>query len=125
MAMLWTWLRPETLTGKVESEPQQVAVSFINTAHVDHPRAARAVAPSSPTTSTGLDSTLAVVPLPSWPWELSPQHLTDPFANRTQEWLLPLTTSATAPNPGTVTGVDGKKLLDNKGSSVHTVPLPS
>ncbi len=44
------------------------------------------LAPISPESSP----TSEVLPIPSWPWELSPQQYTSPFENRAQEWSQPM-----------------------------------
>jgi len=54
-----------------------------------------------PTEFQGSDSTvtgaerLVVVPSPSWPWLLRPQHLAVPSESRAQVWLYPAWTAVT------------------------------
>src|SRR5215831_8031709 len=63
-----------------------------------------AVASVIPTTVTGLDEAV-VVPSPSSPNELSPQHFTDPSAIRTQTDAQPPLIAVALVRPGTATGV--------------------
>ena len=73
------------------------------------------VAPVSPVTVAGTVAGL-VVPLPSWPSALRPQHRTEPSAVRVaQVWASPAPRTPTPVRPVTVTGT----LLG------VVVPLPS
>ena len=69
------------------------------------PPAVIAVTPVRPLTATGVDE-LVVVPLPSWPEELRPQHLTVPVVSRAHECRPAGRDRATAVRPLTATGVD-------------------
>src|SRR5947207_792874 len=73
-----------------------------------------AVAPARPLTSTGAGA-LVVVPFPSCPAKLSPQHLTVPPPSSAQVCLYPQDTATASSIPTTATGVV---------ASVF-VPLPS
>src|SRR5436190_24342705 len=60
----------------------------------------------SPLTPTGVYESF-VVPLPSWPNELRPQHLTAPLLKSAHVWPPPIAIAITAPpSPTTSTGVD-------------------
>src|SRR5438067_560565 len=59
----------------------------------------------SPLTLTGVDE-LVVVPSPSSPWLLTPQHFAAPLANSAHEWMMPAETAAAFDTPATGTGVD-------------------
>src|SRR5688500_12707599 len=61
-------------------------------------------------------SEAAIVPLPSCPFWLSPQHLTPPALVKAQLWLLP-SASATTPSVNPDTGVGSR--------ARSVVPLPS
>src|SRR6188768_1416095 len=58
------------------------------------PRASAVAPPERPCTSTGV-SRRCVVPSPSWPYWLSPQHLTPPPRRTAQLWLSPPATAMT------------------------------
>jgi hypothetical protein len=65
-----------------------------------------AVALFIPTTDTGVLAEI-VVPLPSWPELLSPQHCTSPLASKAQLWLPPVVTAVAVLSPVTDTGTSG------------------
>src|SRR5438046_945041 len=67
-----------------------------------------------PVRATGVDA-LAVVPWPSWPEPLAPQHFTVPFANNAHEWAPPAPIATAVVRPVTATGVD----------AAVVVPLPN
>ena len=97
-------------------QPQHLTPPAARAAQVWLSPAAIAVTPLvRPVTSTGtLD--WVVVPLPSWPLRLLPQHLMPPVVVRAQVWLSPATIAATPlVRPETLTGV----------SELLVVPLPS
>src|SRR5207253_561509 len=75
-------------------------------AHVRSPAAAIAVTLEvRPMTRTGTSRT-SVVPSPSWPCPLSPQHATPPSPMSAQLWFLPAATAVTPlVRPVTSTGV--------------------
>src|SRR5262245_56897232 len=60
---------------------------------------------SPPPTATGL-ALLVVLPLPSCPWKLFPQHATVPFAMSAQVWEPPAAMATGLNAPLTVTGVE-------------------
>src|SRR6185312_3614072 len=57
----------------------------------------------NPVTSTGVKLSI-LTPLPSWPFELLPQHLTPPALVNAQAWLAPVA-SAMTPLLSPLTGV--------------------
>ena len=63
------------------------------------------VTPVRPLTLTGVEESV-LVPSPSWPDWLSPQHLTVPPARRAQVWSLPAEIWVTPVRPLTLTGVE-------------------
>jgi hypothetical protein len=63
-----------------------------------------AVTPVSPDTTAGVDE-LVLVPFPSSPYWLSPQHSTVPFESRAQVSYALATSAVTPESPDTVTGV--------------------
>ena len=63
-------------------------VPLVSCAYECAPPAEIASTPERLVTITGVDE-LMVVPLPSWPDVLAPQHLTVPFASSAHEWLPP------------------------------------
>lgn len=52
-----------------------------------------------------------MVPSPSWPMALFPQHFTVPPPNLAQEWLLPVAIEVAVLIPATVTGEDEVVML--------------
>ena len=78
-----------------------------------HP-ALTSTAPAIPVTCTGVVEVM-VVPLPSCPNWLSPQHRTVPSPSTAHVWAPPPLTAATSVMPPTGTGVDERV----------KVPLPS
>src|SRR6476659_8889722 len=98
--------------------PQHVTVPFgRRCAHECAPPALMATTPVRlPLTATGVD-VLVVVPLPSWPTGLAPQHLTMPIGRScAHECAPPALMAATSVRPPpTATGVD----------VLVVVPLPS
>src|SRR5438105_468284 len=68
----------------------------------------------NPVTTTGVDA-LVVVPLPSWPYPLNPQHRAVPFATNAHEWKPPALIAVVVVKPCTATGVD----------ALIVVPLPN
>src|SRR5436305_1749274 len=58
----------------------------------------------NPVTTTGVDA-LVVVPLPSCPEPLAPQHLAVPSASNAQEWLPPAAIATALVRPVTTAGV--------------------
>ena len=73
-----------------------------------------AVAVVTPVTATDNDESV-VVPLPSWPEELLPQHCTVPPDNNAHECSLPAVMAVAVVTPVTATGTD----------EFVMVPLPS
>src|SRR6266508_1161624 len=81
--------------------PQHLTPSASVSAQVwSSPTAIAAIPLERPETSTGVDLE-TVVPSPSWPQELSPQHLTPPDLISAQVPLLEVTSPV---SPGTPTG---------------------
>ena len=78
------------------------------------PPALIATAVLRPVTTTGVDA-LVVVPLPSWPEALAPEHLAVPLASTAHEWLPPALIATAVLRPVTTTAVD----------ALVVVPLPS
>jgi hypothetical protein len=76
----------------------------VRTAQVWNSPAETCVAVDIPVTVTGVPE-LVVVELPSWPKELSPQHLKVPLERRAQECLPPAETCVAVVMPSTVTGL--------------------
>lgn len=66
--------------------------------------AATDVALLMPLTVTGV-VLVVVLPLPSWPCPLMPQHVTVPLPVIAQVWLLPAASAVASLTPLTVTGV--------------------
>jgi hypothetical protein len=84
-------LRPATFVGTklfdppgFNNLPQQFTVPPDSNAHEESAPATTAVAPLKPETATGVDEAV-VVPFPSWPLTLRPQHDAAPPANTAQE----------------------------------------
>src|SRR5262245_18487421 len=90
---------PATINAQLCSDPAAIAATPLD----------------SPSTGIGtLDG--VVLPLPSWPTVLEPQHSTPPPVVSAQVWLPPAATAATAPErPVTATGTVVARVL----------PLPS
>ena len=100
----------------MELQPQHFAAPPAATAHVWLLAAEIARAPlPSPDTGVGVDR-FVVVPSPSWPAKLLPQHRTAPPDVRAHAWACPVATASTPlDSPLTGTGV----------SRVVVVPSPS
>ena len=64
-----------------------------------------------PATSTGVALSV-VVPSPSWPWELDPQHITFPSVSRTHECCEPWAMFFAVVMPATSTGPSWPLELD-------------
>src|SRR5262249_42867022 len=92
--------------------PQHLTVLALVSAHVWKLPAAIAATPlPRPTTATGIERSV-LVPSPSWPYELSPQHLTAPAVVSAQLWRSPVATAATPlPSPTTATGIKWSVLV--------------
>ena len=71
-----------------------------------------------PLTSTGINR-LLVEPLPSWPFVLSPQHLTPPALVRVQVWYSPAATWVISPSGVNV----GMGVAVGVGVAVGGVPV--
>jgi hypothetical protein len=89
--------------------PQQRAVPSNRTAHVWSTPAAiattpRSVEPLGLTTGTGVNRGVVVVPSPSRPRSLEPQHTMEPVARRAHECSAPAATATASVRPDTVTG---------------------
>src|SRR5438876_780697 len=72
-------------------------------AHVWAPPVAIAVALERPETFVGT-SRFVLVPSPSWPDPLAPQHFTTPVTSTAQVWEAPAAIAVTPPRSGTVVG---------------------
>jgi hypothetical protein len=72
--------------------PQQYTFRELVSAHVkSEPARSRVIPEGAFETSTGT-SELTVVPLPNWPFELSPQHFNAPVAEKAHECARPAAT---------------------------------
>ena len=76
-----------------------------SSAHVCSPPAAIATALVRPATLTGEERSV-VVPSPSWPRSLKPQHETVPSARSAHVWIVPAVIATTLARPAMLTGVD-------------------
>jgi hypothetical protein len=63
------------------------------TQNIDRLRGRNHEAPDPRFTSTGLTRYSAVLPMPSWPLKLKPQHLIPPAVTRIHVWSLPKATA--------------------------------
>ena len=80
---------------------------------------------SKPTTSTGVRR-LVVVPSPSWPRALSPQHLIRSVAEIAQLWMWPAATPIIPlPRPVTATGVSCSSIVPSPSWPVALYPQHS
>lgn len=104
LALSCTKVRPpETAVGEVWSArtplpscpvspaPQHQAVPVLVRPQVWSPPAVRLLNLSPPTTAVGVRTGLSVVPIPSEPYWLKPQHQAAPWASSAQVWVLPVT----------------------------------
>ena len=80
-----------------------VTVPYLSTAHVWPLPMETEIAVLIPVTETGVALSV-VVPLPSWPLKLRPQHCTPPPLRTAQLWLLPAATATAEVTPTAVTG---------------------
>src|SRR5580700_6343255 len=109
-------------------EPQHSTPPVPSTAQLNEPSAPGVVAPAadttlvSPTTGTGVDR-LVVVPSPSWPSALSPQHWTVPSVSSAQALKAAAKTADALVIPLTKTGVVLPPVVPLP-SSPKPVPMP-
>lgn len=85
--------------------PQHRAEPFASAAHECSPPAEIATTWESDETVTGVKECVALLPFPSRPLRLSPQHRAVPFASTAHEWEEPAEIATTVVSPETVTGV--------------------
>ena len=62
--------------------------------------------PVNPLTADGARTFAPLVPLPTWPTELLPQHCTVPAVINAQAWFAPVTTLLMAPTTEVVLGAE-------------------
>src|SRR3954471_22809006 len=99
----------ESPSRPASSAPQQSAPPPESTAHAHGvqltvPPTTTVVAAVRPDTATGVHESV-VVPFPSSPPLLVPQHATVPFDDRAQVSEIPAETAVTSLRPGTATGI--------------------
>ena len=85
----WPWeLSPQQVTSPLSRMAQEKSIPAVICCAVLPVGSSTAamLAPISPESSP----TSEVLPIPSWPWELSPQQYASPLENRAQEWSQPM-----------------------------------
>ena len=101
-------------------DPQHCTAPVAVTAHAWFaPTARSSTVPVNPLTADGARTFAPLVPLPTWPTELLPQHCTVPAVISAQAWFAPVTTLLMAPTTDVVPGADAVR------SEEHTSELQS
>src|SRR5438105_127328 len=95
--------------------PQQLAVPPASSAQACPSPVAMATTLVRPLTATGVSRFVVIVPMPSWPRLLAPQHFAEPSASTAQVKNRPAATATALLMPLTTTGLEDGVVL----------PLPS